>query len=408
MSDVLALIMAGGESPALSVLTAERSSAAVPFAGKYRMIDFTLSNCVNSGIYDVGVLTQHYPRSLHEHIGVGKSWDLDRLQSGVRMLHPWPTRDGGGWQRGTADAIRYHLDVIEERPVDTVLVLAGDHVYKMDYRPLLAIHATSGADATLAVHGVPPHETSRYGMVTVDGDGRVSRFEEKPRRTASTLASMGVYAFRKDYLVQLLRSSDAADFGRELLPQMVREASVMSLLFTGYWADVGTLPAFYEANMALLAETPALDLYDPDWVLRTRSEELPAAQFGAQARAERSLICDGCQIEGTVVSSILGPGVVVAPGAVVRDAIIMPHTVVGPGAQIEHCVIDKHAHIGADVRLGAGDTATPNPDLPPHLNVGLTVVGKAAQIAPGTTVGRNVVIGPRAHVAADLASGSSV
>ncbi|HEY1016301.1 MAG TPA: sugar phosphate nucleotidyltransferase [Herpetosiphonaceae bacterium] len=407
MRGVLALIMAGGESPALSVLTHERSAAAVPFAGKYRIIDFALSNCVNSGIYDVGVLTQHYPRSLHEHIGVGKPWDLDRIQGGVRVLHPWPTRDGSGWQRGTADAIRYHLDVIEERFVDTVLVLAGDHVYKMDYRMLLAVHAQRGADVTIAVHSVPPHETHRYGMVTTDADGRVARFEEKPRRTASNLASMGIYAFRKQFLVDALRDSDAADFGRELLPSIISRANVASSLFSGYWADVGTLQSFYESNIALLAETPALDLYDPEWVVHTKSEERPAAQLGAQAAIERSLLCDGCRIDGHVVGSLIGPGVVIQEGAVVRDSIIMTDAIVERGAVIDRCILDKGAQVGAEARLGEGAPNRPNEQLPQLLNTGLTVVGKNARIAPRATVGRNVLVRPRARVEDFLESGAS-
>ena len=408
MRGVLALIMAGGASPALSVLTGERSAAAVPFAGKYRIIDFTLSNCVNSDIYDVGVLTQHFPRSLHEHIGVGKSWDLDRMQGGVRVLHPWPTPDGGGWQRGTADAIRYHLDIIEERPVDTVLVLAGDHVYKMDYRPLLETHRTRKADVTVGVHTVPPHDAHRYGMITADGDGRVTRFEEKPRRTVSTLASMGIYAFRKDYLVDLLRRDNAADFGREMLPRIVREAHVTASLFNGYWADVGTLQSFYEANIALLAETPALDLYDPDWVIRTRSEERPAAQLGMAARIERSLLCDGCRVDGHVAGSLIGTGVMIGEGAVVRDSIIMPDTIIAPGAVVDRCIVDKDVVIGANSRVGDGSAATPNASLPQLLNTGLTVVGKGAHIGENLTLGRNVVVAGRAQVGENIATGGTV
>ncbi len=408
MRGVLALIMAGGASPALSVLTSGRSAAAVPFAGKYRIIDFALSNCVNSGIYDVGVLTQHYPRSLHEHIGVGKSWDLDRLQGGVRVLHPWPTPDGGGWQRGTADAIRYHLDIIEERPVDTVVVLAGDHVYKMDYRPLLETHRLRGADVTVGVHTVPPHEAYRYGMVTTDGDGRVTRFEEKPRRTTSTLASMGIYAFRKQYLVDLLTSDNAADFGREMLPRIVADAHVTAALFNGYWADVGTLQSFYESNMALLAETPALDLYDPEWVVRTRSEERPAAQLGGSARIERSLLCDGCRIDGQVIGSLIGTGVSVGAGAIIRDSIIMPDSVIAPGAIIDRCIIDKDVVIGANARLGDGPVATANASLPQLLNTGLTVVGKGARIAESCTIGRNVIISARANVTSDVSGGGTI
>lgn len=404
---VLALIMAGGASPSLSALTAGRAAAATPFAGKYRIIDFTLSNCVNSGIYDVGVLSQHQPRSLHEHIGVGKPWDLDRLQGGVRVLHPFPTPDGGGWQRGTADAIRYHLDVIEERPVDYVMVLAGDHVYKMDYRPLLDLHMQRGADITLAVHSVPPHEAYRYGMVSVDGEGRVTKFEEKPRRTSSALASMGVYAFRKDYLVDLLYRDQAVDFGSEMLPRIVNEANVCAYTFNGYWADVGTVQAYYEANIALLAETPALDLYDPEWVVRTRSFERPAAQLGAQARIERSLLCDGCRVDGHVSGSVIGTGVVVGTGAIIRDSVIMPDSVIEPGVVLDNCVVDKQVVIGRDCRIGEGSIGTPNAAQPQLLNTGLSVIGKAARISAGHTVGRNVVVTARTFVDQDLASGET-
>lgn len=404
---VLALIMAGGASPSLSALTAGRAAAATPFAGKYRIIDFTLSNCVNSGIYDVGVLSQHQPRSLHEHIGVGKPWDLDRLQGGVRVLHPFPTPDGGGWQRGTADAIRYHLDVIEERPVDYVMVLAGDHVYKMDYRPLLDLHMQRGADITLAVHSVPPHEAYRYGMVSVDGEGRVTKFEEKPRRTSSALASMGVYAFRKDYLVDLLYRDQAVDFGSEMLPRIVNEANVCAYTFNGYWADVGTVQAYYEANIALLAETPALDLYDPEWVVRTRSFERPAAQLGAEARIERSLLCDGCRVDGHVSGSVIGTGVVVGAGAIIRDSVIMPDSVIEPGVVLDNCVVDKQVVIGRDCRIGEGSIGTPNAAQPQLLNTGLSVIGKAARISAGHTIGRNVVVTARSFVDQDLASGAT-
>ncbi|GAA5526834.1 glucose-1-phosphate adenylyltransferase family protein [Herpetosiphon gulosus] len=404
---VLALIMAGGASLSLSALTAGRAAAATPFAGKYRIIDFTLSNCVNSGIYDVGVLSQHQPRSLHEHIGVGKPWDLDRLQGGVRVLHPFPTPDGGGWQRGTADAIRYHLDVIEERPVDYVMVLAGDHVYKMDYRPLLDLHMQRGADITLAVHSVPPHEAYRYGMVSVDGEGRVTKFEEKPRRTSSALASMGVYAFRKDYLVDLLYRDQAVDFGSEMLPRIVNEANVCAYTFNGYWADVGTVQAYYEANIALLAETPALDLYDPEWVVRTRSFERPAAQLGAEARIERSLLCDGCRVDGHVSGSVIGTGVVVGADAIIRDSVIMPDSVIEPGVVLDNCVVDKQVVIGRDCRIGEGSIGTPNAAQPQLLNTGLSVIGKAARISAGHTIGRNVVVTARSFVDQDLASGET-
>ena len=395
MLRTLALILAGGDSPALGVLTAERTEAAVPFAGKFRIIDFALSNCINSDIYNVGVLTQYRPRSLHEHIGVGKPWDLDRAQGGVRILHPSPTPEGAGWQRGTADAVRYNLDFIEEQPVDAVLLLAGDHIYKMDYRPLLRLHEESGANLTLGVHPVSPHDTRRYGIVTVDPDGSVMRFDEKPRRSTSSLASMGIYVFRKSFLAETLADSKATDFGRDLLPKIVSSTRTMAYNFQGYWADVGTVQAYYEANMALLAETPALDLYDPEWVVHTQSAERPPVQIGASARVDGNLLCDGCQVEGTVVRSLIAPGVYVSPGAVVRDSIVLSDAWIGPEAIVDRCIIDKEVRVGAGALLGDGEDNTPNRDAPDRMNTGLTLVGKRAQVPAGAHVGRNVMLRPR-------------
>ena len=395
MLRTLALILAGGESKALSALTAERSEAAVPFAGKYRIVDFPLSNCVNSGIYNVGVLTQYRPRSLNDHIGVGKSWDLDRRIGGVRVLHPFLTSEGGDWQRGNADAVRGNLDFIAEQPVDAVLVLAGDHIYKMDYRPMLQIHQDRDADVTVAVHSVNPHEVYRYGIVTVDADGTVSRFEEKPRRARSSLASMGIYIFRKSFLLELLSGGKQNDFGREIMPMIIGQTSVAAYHFQGYWADVGTVQAYYEANMALLVETPALDLYDPEWVIHTRSEERPAVRIGAEARIEGNLLCDGCQIHGQVGRSIIGPGVIVAPGAIVRDSILMTDTLVEAGAIVDHCILDKETVVGEGARVGDGEDNTPNQAAPERLNTGLTVAGRRARIPAGAVIGRNVVIGAR-------------
>lgn len=400
MLRTLALILAGGDSPALSVLTAERTEAAVPFAGKFRIIDFALSNCVNSAIYNVGVLTQYRPRSLHAHLGVGRPWDLDRAQGGLRILHPSPTPEGGGWQRGTADAVRYNLDLIEDHAVDAVLLLAGDHVYKMDYTPLLQLHEERGADVTMAVRSVSPHDAHRYGIVTVGSDGRVDRFEEKPRRATSNLASMGIYVFRREYLYELLRRGSEQDFGRHLLPKVVASARTYGYNFQGYWADVGTVQSYYEANLALLAETPALDLYDPEWVIHTTSADLPGVEVGATARIENSLLSDGCQIFGTVARSVLSPGVYVAEGAIVRDSIIMGDARIGPGAVVDRCIIDEGAHVGGGAVVGDGDVTTPNQEAPERLNTGLSIVGAHARIPEGITVGRNSAIRPRTAEAA--------
>jgi glucose-1-phosphate adenylyltransferase len=413
MLRTLALILAGGESPALSALTAVRSEAAVPFAGKFRIIDFTLSNCVNSGIYNVGVLTQYRPRSLHEHIGVGKPWDLDRRIGGVRVLHPYLTAEGGVWQKGNADALRANLDFIADTQADAVVVLAGDHIYKMDYRPMLRLHEEQDADVTLAVHSVSPHETHRFGIVTVEPDGTVSQFEEKPRRTRSTMASMGIYVFRKSFLIEVLSAGTGSDIGRDLMPRLIRETRVVAHPFQGYWADVGTVQAYYEANMALMVETPALDLFDPDWVIHTRSEERPAAEIGPQARVNGNLICDGCRIYGSVTRSVIAPGVVVAEGAVVRDSILLTDTVVEAGAVVDRCIIDKGVVIGAGALVGDGDDNAPNMLTPELLNTGLTLIGRGATIPAGVKVGRNVVVRSRAGAAAfggstSIASGKNV
>jgi glucose-1-phosphate adenylyltransferase len=413
MLRTLALILAGGDRKSLSALTAERSEAAVPFAGKYRIIDFTLSNCVNSGIYNVGVLTQYRPRSLHEHIGVGKPWDLDRRIGGVRVLHPFMTSEGADWQRGSADAVRANLDFIAEQPVDVVLVLAGNHIYKMDYRPMLQIHQDRDADVTVAVHSVSPHEVHRFGIVTVDPDGRVSRFEEKPRRARSSMASMGIYAFRKSFIIELLAGGRENYFGREIMPKVVGQTAVAAYNFQGYWADVGTIQAYYEANMALLVETPALDMDDLEWVIHTRSEERPAALIGGEARVEGNLLCDGCQIYGQVMRSVIGPGVVVAAGAVVRDSILMTDTVVESEAIVDRSILDKDVVVGAGARLGDGEDNTPNQAAPELLNTGLTVAGRRARIPAGAVVGRNVVIMPQTTEAAfgaekTVASGKTI
>ena len=412
---VLAMIMAGGASKALSVLTAVRSEPSIPFGGKYRIVDFALSNCVNSDIFNVALLTQHMPRSLNDHVGVGKPWDLDRSQGGVRLLQPYLGRGIGGWQKGTADAVRRNLDFVEEQRVDTVLILAGDHIYKMDYRPMLRFHQEQKAAVTVAVRRVSPFETHRFGIVTTDSDGRVIRHEEKPRRSSSTLASMGIYVFNYQTLVERLTEEmdpPRMDFGRDVLPVIVEQDRVMAYPFEGYWADVGTLQAYWEANMALLGESPALDLYDPEWVIHTRSEERPPVKIGPEARVGGNLLSNGCIAEGTVERSIISPGVYISARAVVRDSIVMNDTWIGPGAVIERAIIDKEARIAEGVHIGFGDDNTPNRQSPEHLNTGLTVVGKRARLPAGARIGHNVVINPGvtedAFPSQEIASGETV
>jgi len=394
----LAMIMAGGEGAGLGVLTAQRSEAALPFAGKYRIIDFALSNCVNSGIHHVAVLTQYQPRSLNEHIGIGKPWDLDRARGGVRLLQPYQSRRGqaGTWQEGTADAVRFNLDFVLEREVDPILLLAGDHIYKMNYAELIGAHNAAHADVTLAVRPVNPLDVYRFGMVATDAGGRVTQFEEKPERTRATLASMGIYIFRRDTLIEWLTGPGKSqhDFGREALPALVKERHVHAHSFHGFWDDVGNIQSYWEANMALLAESPALNLHDPEWVIHTRSEERPAALIGADARVDGNLLCDGCMVDGNVSHSVVSPGVYIAPGAVVRDSIIMNDTVIGENAVLDRVICDKGVVIGAGAKIGGGSDNAANKRAPHRLNTGITLIGKRTRLPAGIVVGRNVEIGP--------------
>ena len=395
MASAFAMIMAGGFSERLSVLTETRAEPAVPFGGKFRLIDFPLSNCVNSGIFNVAVLTQYKPRSLNDHIGIGKPWDLDRAQGGVRLLQPYQGGPYGDWQRGTADAVRRNLDFVLQQHEEHVLILAGDHIYLMNYQPMLREHMSSGADLTVAVRRVNPHETHRYGIVTLGADERIVGFQEKPRRARETLASMGIYVFRKEVLVETLQSHDYLDFGKDVVPALIAQGKdVRAHAFPGYWADVGTVQAYWEANMSLLSEEPALNLYDPDWVVHTRSEERAPAKLGANAQVGGSLISNGCWVEGIVERSVLAPGVRVAEGAVIRDSVILPDTVIESGALIDRCVVDKRVRIGAGAKVGDGDDNTANKSMPEVLNTGLTMVGEGSTIPEGLTIGRNVVIHP--------------
>ncbi len=396
MNNVIAMILAGGAGPGLAVLTARRPESATPFAGKYRVIDFPLSNCVNSGIFNVAVLTQYMPRPLNEHIRLGKPWDLDRSSGGVRLLQPYQMRPGKGvWEEGSADALRMNLDVVAESEASEVLTLSGNHIYKMNYQHLISFHRSHQADVTIAVRSVNPHQTFRYGMVATDGKGRITRFEEKPRRTRSNLASMGIYVFDTRVLTEWLHARDLHDLGGGLIPEMVADPAVKvcAYEFEGYWANVGAAPAYYEANMALLADIPALDLNDPHWTIHTQSEQYPPVLFSDEARAHANLISDGARIQGDVTRSIIGPGVVIGPGAVVTDSIIMNDAVIGRNAQVDRAILDKDVVVGANAIVGSGEDNIPNPAMPNILNTGITLVGQKSRIPAEAVLGRNVVVG---------------
>jgi glucose-1-phosphate adenylyltransferase len=393
---VMAVILAGGEGERLSILSSVRAKPAVPFGGKYRIIDFTLSNCVNSGIDNVVVLTQYNPRSLNDHIGVGRPWDLDRTTGGVRMLQPYIRRGRvAEWYGGTADAVLQNFNVVE-RAGDTVLVLAGDHIYKMDYQPFIAAHRRKRADVTIAVRRVPLAEATRMGVLALDDQDRVTDWQEKPKQPKSDLASMGVYVFSKRALQRWL-SEDRRDFGANVIPAMLEGgARVFGYRFDGYWQDVGTIQSFWEANMALLEDHPELDLYDREWLIHTRSEERAPAKIGPTAQVHRSMISHGCVINGTVVNSVLSPGVRVDVGAVVRDSIVMFDTVIRTGAVVDRAILDKEVVVGQGAIVGDGpDFDTPNKQEPGRLNTGITVVGKQSVVPRGTRLGRNVKVGER-------------
>jgi glucose-1-phosphate adenylyltransferase len=394
----MAIILAGGEGERLSILSSERAKPAVPFGGKYRIIDFTLSNCVNSDIHDVVVLTQYNPRSLNDHIGLGRPWDLDRNQGGVKLLQPYIARGKvAEWYQGTADAVLRNMNVIEHDPSDTVVVLAGDHIYKMDYQPFIAAHRRRRADVTIAVRRVPLAEASRMGVLALDDNDRVIEWQEKPKQPKTDLASMGVYVFTKKTLRRWL-ADDRVDFGRHVIPDMLEaDARVFGYRYNGYWQDVGTIQSFWEANMALLEDDPELDLYDPEWVIHTRSEERAPAKVGPTAQVHRSLISHGCVINGTVVNSVLSPGVRVEVGAVVRDSIVMFDSVIRSSAVVDRSILDKEVVVGQGAIVGSGPyDDKPNKQEPGRLNTGITVVGKRAVIPRGAQLGRNV------RVAADI------
>ncbi len=395
----MAVILAGGEGERLSILSAVRAKPAVPFGGKYRIIDFSLSNAVNSGIDDVLVLTQYNPRSLQDHIGLGRPWDLDRNAGGVRLRQPWVSRGRvAEWYRGTADAVLQNLNEIEADPAENVLLLAGDHVYKMDYAPFIAAHRRRRADVTIAVRHVPLVEATRMGILALDDSDRVVDWQEKPKQPKSDLASMGVYVFSKKAL-RLWLTPDRADFGGHVIPAMLEGgARVYGYRYEGYWQDVGTIQSYWEANMALLEDRPELDLYDKEWLIHTRSEERAPAKIGPTAQVHRSLVSHGCVVNGTVVNSVLSPGVRVEVGAVIRDSIVMFDTVIRSSAIVDRAIIDKEVVVGQGAIVGeGGDFDPPNRQEPQRLNTGITVVGKRAVIPRGTRIGRNVRIAANAR-----------
>ncbi|MCC7365078.1 MAG: NTP transferase domain-containing protein [Dehalococcoidia bacterium] len=400
MQNVLAMILAGGQGDRLSILSEQRAKPAVVFGGQYRIIDFALSNCANSSITKVSVLTQYRPRSLVNHIGSGRAWGLDNLDNSLQILQPYLGRADMDWYQGTADAVYQNLYVIEESRAREVLILAGDHIYLTSYRNMIAYHRSQAADATVAVYAVPREEAHRFGVLDLDQNGRIIDFEEKPAHPRSPWVSMGVYVFNKDVLVEQLQADadlgdqSKHDFGRDIIPRMYRTHRVFGYQYQSYWRDVGTIESYWRSNMDLLSANPPLNLEDPDLRLRTSGGVLPPTRFGPRAHVEDSLISPGARIDGKVYRSVISPGVHIEEGAEVRESVIQHRCVIRAGARIDKCILDKEVTVGANVLLGHGDNSVPNFERPDIVNAGISVVGKRVVIPSGLTVGRNVVIGP--------------
>lgn len=399
-SRVMAFIMAGGKGDRLSALSEQRAKPAVPFGGSYRIIDFALSNCANSGITRVGVLTQYLPRSLNEHIAGGGPWGLDRDNDGVTILQPYRGCGvEGNSYCGTADSVYQNLHQIRDYGADTVLVLAGDHVYSADYRDMVAYHRQHDAELTVAVTRVPIEDASRYGLVTLDDERRVRGFEEKPEYPTHNLVSMGFYVFNASYLIDALLADaeddqSTHDFGHDVLPRAVESGAKMyGFRFDGYWRDIGTVEAYWEANMDLLEDPPSVRLDEPGACIYTRSSSRPLARFGPTAEVRQAIIGRGSVIHGAVEHSILSPGAIVEAGAVVRDSVLFGDVRVESGAVVERSILDEEVVIGRGAHIGTGDDLSANVERPDLLWSGINVIGKRTQIPSRFEIRRNTVVG---------------
>lgn len=392
---MIAMLLAGGQGSRLGVLTSKVAKPAVSFGGKYRIIDFPLSNCINSGVDTVGVLTQYQPLRLNTHIGIGIPWDLDRNIGGVTVLPPYEKSVNSEWYTGTANAIYQNLDYMESFNPEYVLILSGDHIYKMDYEVMLDFHKEKGADVTIAVMPVPMEEAKRFGIMITDDHQKITDFEEKPEHPRSNLASMGIYIFNWTALKEALlvnAHQPGLDFGKHVIPycHSKREA-LYAYEFNGYWKDVGTLNSYWQANMELIDLVPEFNLYEEYWKIYTRSEILPPQYIADSTLVERSIIGEGSEIYGEVYNSVIGCGVTIGKGSVVRDSIIMNNTVIKEGCELNKAIVAENVEIGSYVKLGIGDEAENETD--PHIyNSGIVTIGEKSVLPDGITVGKNSCI----------------
>ena len=389
------MLLAGGQGSRLGVLTSKVAKPAVAFGGKYRIIDFPLSNCINSGIDTVGVLTQYQPLRLNTHIGIGIPWDLDRNVGGVTVLPPYEKVGKTEWYTGTANAIYQNLAYMESFNPDYVLILSGDHIYKMDYEVMLDYHKAHNADVSIAVMPVPQEEASRFGIVVTDGNGRITEFQEKPEHPKSNLASMGIYIFSwkalKEALVTLSEQSNC-DFGKHVIPYCHEKGErLVAYEYNGYWKDVGTLGSYWEANMELIDIIPEFNLYEEFWKIYTKNDILPPQYISEDAVLDRCLIGDGTEVYGEVHNSIIGCGVVIEEGAVVRDSIVMQNAIIHAGAVLDKAIVAEQAEIGEHAQLGVGEEV-PNKVKPAIYSFGLTVIGEKAVVPPDVKIGKNTAV----------------
>ena len=395
--EMMAMLLAGGQGSRLGVLTASKANPAVAFGGKYRIIDFPMSNCVNSGIDTVGVLTQYRPLALNKHIGIGTPWDLDRKAGGASILAPY-VKDGekGQWYSGTADAIYQNIAYIDECNPKYVLILSGDHIYKMDYAAMLDYHKKNNCDVTIAVLEVTMEEASRFGIMNADENDKIYEFEEKPAEPKSNLASMGIYIFTWDVLRKALIEDSKihpdSDFGKHIIPKMLDEGKTLyAYRFKDYWKDVGTIESYWQANMELIKTLPEFNLYEDFWKIYTNNDYQPPQYTGENASVKTSLISEGSLIYGTVENSVISKNVVIEEGAVVKDSIIMENCTIGANTVIERCIIDQDTKIGANIRMGVGENIV-NELKPKIYNTGITVIGSNTVVPDNLTIGKNCVI----------------
>ena len=382
------MLLAGGQGSRLYALTQDMAKPAVPYGGKYRIIDFPLSNCINSGIDTVGVLTQYQPLVLHDYIGTGQPWDLDKIYGGVHSLPPFQTALGAQWYKGTANAIYQNMSFIDRYSPEYVIVLSGDHIYKMDYAKMIAHHKEKNADCTIAVIDVPIDEASRFGIMITDDNGCIVDFEEKPKNPRSTLASMGIYVFTWDKLRKYLidnendTTTESRDFGKDIIPAMLGDKqNMVAYAFEGYWKDVGTLDSLWEANMDILSPNIPLDLYDPSWKIYSRNPIMPPQYIGETASVQNSMISEGCRIHGNVDFSVIFAGVTIEEGANVRYSIVMPGTVIKSGATLEYSIVGEDCVINQGVQIGAQPELYPNRE-----QWGIAVLGHNVTLSENTKI----------------------